>query len=70
MDIKEKEEKLFKNDVEQNYSEKKKEIGSSEKVFEENQNEDYNPSVVISTNSTKIVIYISKKVCHCKVCTN
>ena len=49
---------------------KKKEIGSSEKVFEEKQNEDYNPSVVISTNSTKIVIHISKKVCHCKVCTN
>ena len=35
---------------------KKEEIGSSEKVFEEKQNEDYNPSVVISTNSTKIVI--------------
>ena len=30
--------------------------GLSEKVLDENQNEDYNQSVVISTHSTKIVI--------------
>lgn len=30
--------------------------GLSEKVLDENQSEDYNQSVVISTHSTKIVI--------------
>ena len=53
MDVKEKEENdLLKNDVKQ----QTEEMGLSEKVFKEKQNEDYNQSVVISTDSTKIVI--------------
>ena len=55
----EKNEKLFNNDVEQRYGEQREETGLhglSEKVLDENQNEDYNQSVVISTHSTKIVI--------------
>ena len=59
IDVKEKNEKLFNNDVEQRYGEQREETGLhglSEKVLDENQNEDYNQSVVISTHSTKIVI--------------
>ena len=50
MDVKEKVENLFKNDVKQ----QTEEMGLNENVFQEKQNEDYNQSVVISTNSTKI----------------
>ena len=59
LDVKEKNEKLFNNDVEQKYDGKREETGLqglSEKVLDENQSEDYNQSVVISTHSTKIVI--------------
>ena len=52
MDVKENVENLFKNDVKQ----QTEEMGLNENVFQEKQNEDYNQSVVISTNSTKIVI--------------
>ena len=52
MDVKEKVENLFKNDVKQ----QTEEMGLNENVFQEKQNEDYNQSVVISTNSTKIVV--------------
>ena len=52
MDVKEKVENLFKNDVKQ----QTEEMGLNENVFQEKQNEDYNQSVVICTNSTKIVI--------------
>lgn len=57
--VKEKNEKLFNNDVEQKYDGQREETGLqglSEKVLDENQSEDYNQSVVISTHSTKIVI--------------
>lgn len=59
IDVKEKNEKLFNNDVEQKYDGQREETGLqglSEKVLDENQSEDYNQSVVISTHSTKIVI--------------
>ena len=52
MDVKEKVENLFKNDVKQ----QTEEMGLNENVFQEKQNEDYNQSIVISTNSTKIVV--------------
>ena len=45
MDVKEKVENLFKNDVKQQTDE----MGLNENVFQEKQNEDYNQSVVIST---------------------
>lgn len=57
--VKEKNEKLFNNDVEPKYDGQREETGLqglSEKVLDENQSEDYNQSVVISTHSTKIVI--------------
>lgn len=57
--VKEKNEKLYNNDVEQKYDGQREETGLqglSEKVLDENQSEDYNQSVVISTHSTKIVI--------------
>lgn len=53
IDAMENEETLFSFFVEQ-----KVEMGLGEKVVEEKQNEDYNQSVVISTNSTKIVIIV------------
>lgn len=59
IDVKEKNEKLFNNDVEEKYDGQREETGLqglSEKVLDENQSEDYNQSVVISTHSTKIVI--------------
>ena len=57
--VKEKNEKLYNNDVEQKYDGQREETGLqglSEKVLDENQSEDYNQSVVISTHSTKIII--------------
>ena len=44
--------------------------GLSEKVLDENQNEEYNQSVVISTQLVlKLLFHTSEKDCHCQMCT-